>query len=136
MAAASVEASLQMAREILRPEALRAFEAAWEWAAPRTRTDVERQLVAATLALFSGCQALLVPRRLPSGALASLHLTGTRGTPSGPVRCHLFAYVTPEGLPPPDAEPDSLCFSAAETRAAAFRCAARMLGELLTRLGD
>jgi hypothetical protein len=135
MPANSPESLLRLAREMLRPEALRSFEAAWQWAAPRARTDEELCLTAATLALLNSYQALLAPRRLPSGALASLQVSGTRSAPGGPVRRHLLVYVTPEGLLP-DAEPDSLCFSAADARGAPFRCASLVLGELLTRLAE
>jgi hypothetical protein len=92
--------------------------------------------MAATLVLLNGCQALLAPRRLPSGAQASLQITGTRSTPNGPLRRHLFVSVTPDGASPPGAEPDTLCFSAADVHVAPFRCAAGILGELLARLGD
>jgi hypothetical protein len=132
----AVEALLRLAREMLRPEALRSFEAAWEWAAPRARTEEESRLMVATLVLLNSCQALLAPRRLPPGALASLQITGTRSTPDGPLRRRLFVSTTPDGTPLPGAEPDSLCFSAAEARDTPFHCAGRILAELLTRLFD
>jgi hypothetical protein len=136
MPADTMEALLRLAREMLRPEALRSFEAAWEWAAPRARTEQERRLMAATLVLLNGCQALLAPRRLAPGAQAGLQVTATRSAPGGPLRRHVFVAVTPDGTPPPDSEPDSLCFSAVDVETAPFRCAARILGELLTRLGE
>jgi hypothetical protein len=132
----AVEALLRLAREMLRPEALRSFEAAWEWAAPRARTEEEHRLMAATLVLLNGCQALLAPRRLPPGAQASLQVTGTRSTPSSPLRRHVFVTITPDGTPLPGSEPDSLCFSGTDVHTSPFRCAAQILGELLTRLAE
>jgi hypothetical protein len=132
----ALDSLLVSACELLRAECLRSFESAWDWAAPRMRTNEEARLVVATLTVLQSCQALLVPHRLLEGALASLHVIGARSMAGEPLRRHLFVYVTPDGFPPPGAEPDSLCFRASEARDAPFRCAARILGDLLHALGD
>src|SRR4051794_18601102 len=124
MPESSFDALLRLARELLRPEALPAYEAGWEWLEPQMRSEEERCLAAATLLLLRPLQALVVPRRLAPGALASLHLTSTRSAPDGPVRRHLFVTVAPDDASPVEPPPDTLCFRAAEVRAAPLRCAA------------
>jgi hypothetical protein len=132
----SSEALLQFAQELLLPEGRPAFEAGWEWLEPQMRTEEERLLGAATLLLLRAFQALVVPRRLAPGVLASLHVTATRRAPEGPVRCHLFVVVTPDGALPAGSEPDTLCLSGAQVCAAPFRAAAAVLAEVLTRLSE
>src|SRR5438876_834888 len=129
MPESSFDALLRLARELLRPEALPAFEAGWEWLEPQMRSEEERCLAAATLLLLRPFHALVVPRRLAPGALASLHLTATRSAPDGPVRCHLIVTVTPDKASPAGSQPDTLCFHAVQVRAAPLRCASEIVAE-------
>src|SRR5947209_14308944 len=94
------DALVRIANELLRSECLPAFEAGWEWLERQMRSEEERHLAAATLLLVRAFQALVVPRRLAPEALASLHVTATRSAPDGPVRCHLFVTVIPDGALP------------------------------------